>query len=171
MCISCTTETPAWGARRLRCHLSRIRPGQEAAFAPGAPHPAAQAQSPGFQGYRFEPPIPGVQESGWRSCVLTASAISRRGSIYPRGRSCSKKRRRFRRVSHPGRSYGVRAVVSIGQQHIGTAGLEAKHDCAASALSGRLPVGNGGKNHCSRARRGCRSGSHCSSAMRQACCC
>ena len=42
---------------------SRIRPGQEAAFRAWEHRiAAAQAKSPGFQGYRFEPPIPGVQE-------------------------------------------------------------------------------------------------------------
>ena len=42
---------------------SRIRPGQEAAFRAWEQRiAAAQAKSPGFQGYRFEPPIPGVQE-------------------------------------------------------------------------------------------------------------
>jgi len=42
---------------------SRVRPGQEAAFRTWEQRIAtAQAKSPGFQGYRFEPPIPGVQE-------------------------------------------------------------------------------------------------------------
>jgi len=42
---------------------SRIRPGQEAAFRAWEQRIAtAQAQSPGFQGYRFEPPILGVQD-------------------------------------------------------------------------------------------------------------
>jgi antibiotic biosynthesis monooxygenase (ABM) superfamily enzyme len=42
---------------------SRIRPGQEAAFRAWEQRIAtAQAQSPGFQGYRFEPPIAGVQD-------------------------------------------------------------------------------------------------------------
>jgi antibiotic biosynthesis monooxygenase (ABM) superfamily enzyme len=42
---------------------SRIRPGEEAAFRAWEQRIAtAQAQSPGFQGYRFEPPIPGVQD-------------------------------------------------------------------------------------------------------------
>jgi hypothetical protein len=42
---------------------SRIRPGQEGAFRAWEQRIAtAQAQSPGFQGYRFEPPIPGVQD-------------------------------------------------------------------------------------------------------------
>jgi antibiotic biosynthesis monooxygenase (ABM) superfamily enzyme len=42
---------------------SRVRPGQEAAFRAWEQRiTAAQAKSPGFQGYRFEPPIPGVQD-------------------------------------------------------------------------------------------------------------
>jgi antibiotic biosynthesis monooxygenase (ABM) superfamily enzyme len=42
---------------------SRVKPGQDAAFRAWEQRIAtAQAQSPGFQGYRFEPPIPGVQE-------------------------------------------------------------------------------------------------------------
>jgi uncharacterized protein len=42
---------------------SRVRPGQEAAFRAWEQRIAtAQAQSPGFQGYRFEPPIPGIQD-------------------------------------------------------------------------------------------------------------
>ena len=42
---------------------SRVRPGQEAAFRAWERRiAAAQAKSPGFQGYRFEPPIAGVQE-------------------------------------------------------------------------------------------------------------
>ena len=42
---------------------SRVRPGQEAAFRAWERRiSAAQAKSPGFQGYRVEPPIVGVQE-------------------------------------------------------------------------------------------------------------
>jgi len=42
---------------------SRVKPGQEAAFRAWEQRIAtAQAKSPGFQGYRFEPPIPGVQD-------------------------------------------------------------------------------------------------------------
>jgi antibiotic biosynthesis monooxygenase (ABM) superfamily enzyme len=42
---------------------SRVRPGREAAFCAWEQRIAtAQAQSPGFQGYRFEPPIPGIQD-------------------------------------------------------------------------------------------------------------
>jgi antibiotic biosynthesis monooxygenase (ABM) superfamily enzyme len=42
---------------------NRIKPGQESAFRAWSQRIAvAQARSPGFQGYRFEPPIPGVQD-------------------------------------------------------------------------------------------------------------
>ncbi|MFL5265542.1 MAG: antibiotic biosynthesis monooxygenase [Stellaceae bacterium] len=42
---------------------SRVKSGEEAAFRAWEQRIAtAQAQSPGFQGYRFEPPIPGVQD-------------------------------------------------------------------------------------------------------------
>jgi antibiotic biosynthesis monooxygenase (ABM) superfamily enzyme len=42
---------------------TRIKPGMEAAYRKWERRiAAAQSKSPGFQGYRFEPPIPGVQE-------------------------------------------------------------------------------------------------------------
>ena len=42
---------------------TRIKPGQETAYRTWEQRiAAAQAKSPGFQGYRFEPPIPGVQD-------------------------------------------------------------------------------------------------------------
>ena len=42
---------------------TRIRPGQEQAYRHWERRMAAlQAKAPGFQGYRFEPPIPGLQE-------------------------------------------------------------------------------------------------------------
>jgi hypothetical protein len=42
---------------------TRVKPGQETAFRAWEQRIAvAQARSPGFQGYRFEPPIPGVQD-------------------------------------------------------------------------------------------------------------
>jgi antibiotic biosynthesis monooxygenase (ABM) superfamily enzyme len=43
---------------------TRIKPGQEEAFRDWDRRiKAVQARAPGFQGYRFEPPIPGVQDS------------------------------------------------------------------------------------------------------------
>ena len=48
---------------------TRVRPGQEAAYRQWEQRiAAAQAQTPGFQGYRLEPPIPGVQED-WLAVV------------------------------------------------------------------------------------------------------
>jgi antibiotic biosynthesis monooxygenase (ABM) superfamily enzyme len=42
---------------------TRVKPGQEAAFRAWEQRIAvAQGRSPGFQGYRFEPPVPGVQD-------------------------------------------------------------------------------------------------------------
>ena len=42
---------------------TRIKPGQEAAYRAWEQRiAAAQSKAPGFQGYRFEPPVPGVQE-------------------------------------------------------------------------------------------------------------
>jgi antibiotic biosynthesis monooxygenase (ABM) superfamily enzyme len=42
---------------------TRIKPGQEAAYRAWELRiAAAQAKAPGFQGYRFEPPVPGVQD-------------------------------------------------------------------------------------------------------------
>jgi antibiotic biosynthesis monooxygenase (ABM) superfamily enzyme len=42
---------------------TRIKPGQEAAYRAWEQRiTAAQSKAPGFQGYRFEPPVPGVQD-------------------------------------------------------------------------------------------------------------
>ena len=48
---------------------TRVRAGQEAAYRQWEQRiAAAQARAPGFQGYRLEPPIPGVQED-WLAVV------------------------------------------------------------------------------------------------------
>jgi antibiotic biosynthesis monooxygenase (ABM) superfamily enzyme len=48
---------------------TRIKPGKEAAYRRWEQRiAAAQARATGFQGYRFEPPIPGVQED-WLSIM------------------------------------------------------------------------------------------------------
>jgi uncharacterized protein len=48
---------------------TRLKPGGEAAYRLWAQKiAAAQARAPGFQGYRFDPPIPGVQEN-WLSIL------------------------------------------------------------------------------------------------------
>ena len=48
---------------------THIRPGQEAAYRRWEQRiAAAQSKAPGFQGYRFEPPIPGIQKD-WVSIL------------------------------------------------------------------------------------------------------
>jgi antibiotic biosynthesis monooxygenase (ABM) superfamily enzyme len=48
---------------------TRIKPGQEIAYRGWEQRiAAAQAKAPGFQGYRFEPPVPGVQDD-WLAIV------------------------------------------------------------------------------------------------------
>ena len=48
---------------------TRVKPGQETAYRQWEQRiAAAQARAPGFQGYRLEPPIPGVQED-WLAVV------------------------------------------------------------------------------------------------------
>jgi uncharacterized protein len=43
---------------------TRIKPGQESAYRAWEQRiAAAQSKAPGFQGYRFEPPVPGVQDN------------------------------------------------------------------------------------------------------------
>lgn len=48
---------------------TRVKPGQETAYRQWEQRiAAAQARAPGFQGYRLEPPIPGIQED-WLAVV------------------------------------------------------------------------------------------------------
>jgi antibiotic biosynthesis monooxygenase (ABM) superfamily enzyme len=48
---------------------TRVRPGQESGYRAWERRiAAAQSKAPGFQGYRFEPPLPGVQED-WLAIV------------------------------------------------------------------------------------------------------
>jgi uncharacterized protein len=48
---------------------TRIKPGREAAYRQWEQKiAAAQARAPGFEGYRFEPPVPGVQDD-WLSIL------------------------------------------------------------------------------------------------------
>jgi uncharacterized protein len=52
---------------------TQVKPGQEAAFRAWERRmAAAQARAPGFQGYRLEPPIPGLQED-WLAIVTFAA--------------------------------------------------------------------------------------------------
>jgi antibiotic biosynthesis monooxygenase (ABM) superfamily enzyme len=58
---------------------TRVEPGQETAFRAWEQRIAvAQARSPGFQGYRFEPPVPGVQD-GWLAILRFDSERNMQG--------------------------------------------------------------------------------------------
>lgn len=58
---------------------TRVKPGQEAAFRRWEQRIAvAQARAPGFQGYRFQPPVPGVQED-WLAILRFDSERSLQG--------------------------------------------------------------------------------------------
>jgi uncharacterized protein len=55
---------------------TRVKPGQEAAYHTWERRIAeAQSKAPGFQGYRIEPPVPGVQD-GWVAIVRFDSDAS-----------------------------------------------------------------------------------------------
>jgi uncharacterized protein len=55
---------------------TRIRPGQETAYRAWERRVAiAQTQAPGFQGYRLEPPVPGVQDD-WLAIVRFDSEVN-----------------------------------------------------------------------------------------------
>ncbi len=58
---------------------TRIRPGQEEAYRAWERRVAfAQTQAPGFQGYRLEPPVPGVQDD-WLAIVRFNSEANLQG--------------------------------------------------------------------------------------------
>jgi antibiotic biosynthesis monooxygenase (ABM) superfamily enzyme len=58
---------------------TRVKPGQEQAYRQWEQRIAkAQAQAPGFEGYRLEPPIPGIQED-WLAIVKFDSNENLRG--------------------------------------------------------------------------------------------
>jgi uncharacterized protein len=58
---------------------TRVKPGQEAGFRAWEQRVAsAQVKAPGFQGYRFEPPIPGVQDD-WLAILRFDSELNLQG--------------------------------------------------------------------------------------------
>ena len=78
---------------------TRIKPGQELAYRAWEQRiAAAQSKAPGFQGYRFEPPVPGVQDDwlailrfdteanlqAWLELAGASEAIARRESASPK---------------------------------------------------------------------------------------
>jgi antibiotic biosynthesis monooxygenase (ABM) superfamily enzyme len=67
---------------------TRVKPGQEAAFRAWERRlAAAQARAPGFQGYRLEPPIPGLQED-WLAIVTFAAEGDLKAWLISPARAC-----------------------------------------------------------------------------------
>ena len=79
-CTSCATSRRPMPAPVSAVITTRVKPGQETEFRPGNSASRAKPSAPGFQGYRFEPPIPGVQDDGSPSCASTRGPSCRAGS-------------------------------------------------------------------------------------------
>ena len=68
---------------------TRVRPGREAEYRAWEQRiAAAQSGYPGFQGYRFEPPIPGVQENYVAILRFESEKALQGGWIRPSGTTC-----------------------------------------------------------------------------------
>jgi len=99
-------------ARRGRGHqtragsvviATRVRPGKEADYRAWERKVAlAQSKARGLQGYRFEPPVPGVQEDYVAILRFDSDANLQAWPIRRNARSWSKRRRRSPRSSAPG---------------------------------------------------------------------
>ena len=83
---------------------TRIKPGQEPAYRRWEQRiAAAQTKAPGFQGYRFEPPIAGVQEIGSPSCASIRKA-SQAWMDSPERQGAAQGRQQLHRgIPHPHR--------------------------------------------------------------------
>jgi hypothetical protein len=72
---------------------TRIKPGQEFTYRAWEQRiAAAQSKAPGFQGYRFEPPVPGVQDDWLAILRFDTETNSRHGSTRRNVRSCYRTR-------------------------------------------------------------------------------
>ncbi len=121
---------------------TRIKPGREAEFRRWEHRiAAAQARFPGFQGYRFEPPIPGVQED-WLAILRFETDAALQGWMNsPERQSLLREAEDFTERVHA-------RIVRAGfaqwfAPQPGTrnaAGLEAEHGRPAAALPRGVPV-------------------------------
>ena len=92
---------------------TRVKPGQEAGFRAWEQRIAkAQARSPGFQGYRFEPPIPGVQDD-WLAILRFDSEAASAGLARLAGapRAAARGGAVHRGIPRPRGAQRVRAMV------------------------------------------------------------
>ena len=122
---------------------TRIKPGQEAAYRAWEQRiAAAQSKAPGFQGYRFEPPIPGVQED-WLAILRFDSEANLQAWLDSpeRQKLLQEGEPLHRGISRPHRPHRLRPMVPApGRRGRAAGGLEAEHAGSADALSDRLPV-------------------------------
>ena len=121
---------------------TRVKSGQEAAYRAWERRiAAAQARFAGFRGYRFEPPIPGVQDD-WLAILRFDTECDLQAWLE------SSERRKLleevgavrRRVPRPFGAHGLRTMVPGGRPDHGAGGLEAEHDRPAAALSSGVPI-------------------------------
>ena len=121
---------------------TRIKPGQEAAYRAWEQRiAAAQAQAPGFQGYRLEPPVPGVQDD-WLAILRFDTDAHLQAWLE------SPERQKLLEEADPFTAeYHARIVRTGFDQWFPVAAaaprprrLEAEHARAAAPLSGRVPV-------------------------------
>ena len=92
---------------------TRVKPGQEAAYRDWEQRiAAAQAKAPGFQGYRFEPPIPGVQDD-WLAILRfdTEANLQAWLDSPERQKLLAEAERLHRGIPRPHRAHRLRPVV------------------------------------------------------------
>ena len=148
---------------------TRIKPGQEAAYRAWEQRiAAAQSKAPGFQGYRFEPPVPGVQDD-WLAIVRFDTEANLQAWLdSPERHKLLREAEAFTEEFHARIARtGFDQWFPVAAARSGAArGLEAEHAGSADALSGGVPVrALGADAAADRPRRACRSRSRCSSAM------
>ena len=122
---------------------TRIKPGQEAAYRAWEQRiAAAQSKAPGFQGYRFEPPVPGVQEDWLAILRFDTEANLQAWLDSPERQELLEEAAPLHRgIPRPHRAHRLRSMVPDPRPGApAPAGLEAEHARPADALSGGLPV-------------------------------
>ena len=147
---------------------TRIKPGQEAAYRAWEQRiAAAQSKAKGFQGYRFEPPVPGVQEDWLAILRFDTEANLQAWLDSPERRKLLEDAKPFTeefhaRIARTGFDQWF-PVPAGGRPSPGD--LEAEHAGSADALPGGVSVRVLRADPVSeRARRRCPSRSPCSSA-------
>ena len=136
---------------------TRVKPGKEVEYrAWERKIAAAQSKAPGLQGYRFEPPVPGVQEDYVAILRFDSETNLQAWLDSPERKKLVEEAEPLTEEFHARMAHRLRAVVPRRGGRRRPVRLEDGHDRAAAALPHRLPVGGLG-----RARRSCRTSSTC----------